>query len=534
MGEKAIIYCRVSSDKQVAEGHGLESQEQRCRGFAKQNYWSVVRAFYDEGVSGGLFDRPAMKALIAYLDAHPIDKYVVIFDDLSRFARNLTVHLKLRTELGARGVILKCLNYNFDDSPEGMFIENVLASKAQLDREQNKRQVIQKMKARMELGYWSLRSPALGLKYAHDPNHGKLLMNDEPYASIYKKAIEKYANNYLNTLEETRQFIQKKYDELGLKRKTSINGTQNILTELLYTGYIEYKPWNVSLRKGKHMGFITMETYKIVQEKIKGKAKPPLRKDYNLDFPLRNYILCDYCQKPMTASWSTGRKNKRYPHYFCKNKGCSYVNKTIRKEKMEKEFEDLLMNVKPSDLTIDIMKDVLTDVWLTSKNDEKSMIERINLQISEKETALKSYMERAIKTNSPELTKMYEDGATKLINDINSLKTSTYKRDYDDEQFGTAYNTVLDVLKEPLKMWKSEDYEVKRTILYMYFEERLCYRLGSGFGTVSLAYPIKLMSNMNTSKNDLVDILSNNWNLLTNYIYRWYPVLTKLNFASLR
>ncbi len=29
--QKALIYCRVSSPKQKAEGHGLESQEHRCR-----------------------------------------------------------------------------------------------------------------------------------------------------------------------------------------------------------------------------------------------------------------------------------------------------------------------------------------------------------------------------------------------------------------------------------------------------------------------------------------------------------------------
>ena len=33
--QPAVIYCRVSTVKQVNEGHGLESQESRCREHAE-------------------------------------------------------------------------------------------------------------------------------------------------------------------------------------------------------------------------------------------------------------------------------------------------------------------------------------------------------------------------------------------------------------------------------------------------------------------------------------------------------------------
>ncbi|MEM6974059.1 MAG: recombinase family protein [Pseudomonadota bacterium] len=32
----ALIYCRVSDKKQKTEGHGLESQEHRCRAYAEE------------------------------------------------------------------------------------------------------------------------------------------------------------------------------------------------------------------------------------------------------------------------------------------------------------------------------------------------------------------------------------------------------------------------------------------------------------------------------------------------------------------
>ena len=44
---KSIIYCRVSSDRQVREGHGLDGQELRCRAFARERGYEVVGVFRD-------------------------------------------------------------------------------------------------------------------------------------------------------------------------------------------------------------------------------------------------------------------------------------------------------------------------------------------------------------------------------------------------------------------------------------------------------------------------------------------------------
>ena len=52
-----IIYCRVSSQKQVREGNGLDSQEAKCRTWCKSRNLNVLRVFKEEGISGGRKDR---------------------------------------------------------------------------------------------------------------------------------------------------------------------------------------------------------------------------------------------------------------------------------------------------------------------------------------------------------------------------------------------------------------------------------------------------------------------------------------------
>ena len=204
--QRAVIYCRVSSKSQEEDGHGLESQETRCREHAKSKGYDVEAAFPDTITGGDFMKRPGMVALLSYLDAQPDKNYVVIFDDLKRFARDTRFHLDLRDAFRARGAIIECLNFKFDDTPEGEFIETIMAAQGALERKQNGRQVAQKMRARMQNGYWIHNAPA-GYKYFSEKGRGKLLVRDEPLATIVAEAIEGYSLGRFQTQAEVKRFF---------------------------------------------------------------------------------------------------------------------------------------------------------------------------------------------------------------------------------------------------------------------------------------------------------------------------------------
>ena len=65
--QQAFIYCRVSSQAQVEEGHGLESQETRCREYATRKGYEVTQTFYEKAVSGGVANRPSFNAMLEFL-----------------------------------------------------------------------------------------------------------------------------------------------------------------------------------------------------------------------------------------------------------------------------------------------------------------------------------------------------------------------------------------------------------------------------------------------------------------------------------
>ncbi|MBE9188566.1 recombinase family protein, partial [Microcoleus sp. LEGE 07076] len=92
---RAVIYCCVSSTKQLRDGDGLRSQEGRCREYAGHKGYDVVEVFRDDA-SGGSADRPAMTAMIRFLKAQRGESCVVVIDDISRFSRDVRGHWDLR------------------------------------------------------------------------------------------------------------------------------------------------------------------------------------------------------------------------------------------------------------------------------------------------------------------------------------------------------------------------------------------------------------------------------------------------------
>ena len=89
---------------EVEEGHGLESQETRCREFAKARRYEVTEVFYDKAVSGGLSERPGVLAMLAYLKGNSRGGEIsVIIDDISRLARDMRVHGDLRLAINLAG-----------------------------------------------------------------------------------------------------------------------------------------------------------------------------------------------------------------------------------------------------------------------------------------------------------------------------------------------------------------------------------------------------------------------------------------------
>ena len=501
MQQKAIIYCRVSSVKQSTEGHGLDSQEHRCREYAQREGYEVVKVFRDSFTgSGDFMNRPAMSSLLGFLDENPATNFIVIFDDLKRFARDVEFHFKLRFAFKARGATLFCLNYTFDESDEGEFIELIMAGQAQLERKQNRRQVIQKMKARLEKGYWAIVAP-VGYKMKKDSVHGNILIKDEPDATIIKEALEGFSSGRFSNQVEVQKFLQSK-NFRNLKH-VSLDSVKKILTNCIYPGYVEYKLWDVSRRIGHHEPIISLEAFEQIQNRLNGKMKVFSRKDNNKEFPLRGFVLCDECLKPMTASWTTGR-NGKHPYYHCKTIECSLRGKTVRRKEMEEGFENILHSIKPKEQTLALTKEILLDVWNKRIKDVDNIKKSHENKLSELHKKVENIIERISKTENEKIIQSYEKELERLSNEEQVLENQVQVMRNTKPDFGTALDMTFKFLKSPYLYWMKDDLKAKQLVLKLVFEDQIPYNRENGFGTAKLALPLRIFESNET--NDSCDV----------------------------
>lgn len=501
--KKAVIYTRVSSMRQLSEGHGLESQELTCRNYANLKGYEVVKVFSDGGVSGKYLKRPAMDSLLEFLDSQD-EEIVVIFDDIKRFSREVENHFRLKNDILIRGGIIESPTISFSATPEGKFFETMLAAGAEYERNQNREQVIRRMKSRMQNGYWSF-FPPVGLKFIKLPAHGKIMAPDEVYGPIIKEMIEKYRDGYLNTLEDCKQFLKLKYTEASLDKSSSLRGVDGILKSPLYAGYIEYLPWDIKFQKAKHEGLIDLNTFYLVQEKLRGKAKPPVRKDAKKDFPLRGSIRCAKCKKYVTGGWNKGR-TKYYANYHCKQRDCEYYGKSMPQRKVHPAFENLISKIELHKSVVKLAALVLEDLWNEKQSLETIEIKNSNSELDNIENKIKTYLERIAQTTNQLLIEEYEQEIEKLLEAKKEFKKNSVPLKYTSAQFGTALNNFKKYLGSPMELWNSDDLEEKKRLANFYFAQDLEYDLYNGFGTVEYSLPVKLIIESNGDKKQMVEV----------------------------
>lgn len=493
--EKAIIYCRVSSDRQKIEGHGLESQEKRCRDYADSKGYqvSLERVFKDGYTGGGDFSkRPAMSALIEYIDERPYEKFVLIFDDLSRFARDTESHLKMRALFQSREVKLECLNYDFNDSPEGKFAETVLAASNELVKETNRRQSIQKQRARLMSGYWAFGGKK-GYQIVKDKTHGKLAVPDEFEAPIMREAFEKFANgNFRRKVDVCRFLVEKKF-WTKQKPERYIDKITDYLRDPFYAGFIHYPKWDVQMIEAKHQAIITLEIHEKIQKRLNSEeAGKRIRVDTSEDFPLRGLVLCSHCDNPLTAAWSKGTGGK-YAYYFCQNTDCELKRKSIRKKDIEEDFVSLLKNYQMTHSTEKLISLVFDRVWGEEVADIKKQEIVLDRKCKDLEDKISQLTDLLINSNSPNLKKVYEEQIEVTHKELEEYRSyGSLKESNLEVPYRTALEKATGMLKSPYKVWVSLDAIEKQKLFFFIFDDKLKYAKNEGYRTNNLPCSVRL------------------------------------------
>src|SRR6476620_5228094 len=173
-GETKVLRCAIYTRKSTDHGleqefNSLDAQREACEAYVKsqafQGWKALLQQYNDPAYSGGNLDRPALKKLLADIDAGKVD--VVVVYKIDRLTRSLMDFAKLVEAFDRRTVTFVSVTQAFNTTTSmGRLTLNILLSFAQFEREVTGERIRDKIAASKRKGMWMGGNPPLGYDVA--------------------------------------------------------------------------------------------------------------------------------------------------------------------------------------------------------------------------------------------------------------------------------------------------------------------------------------------------------------------------------
>jgi site-specific DNA recombinase len=333
---RCAIYTRKSTEEGLEKDfNSLEAQREACASFIqsqKHEGWIGLPTLYDDGgYSGGTMERPALKRLLADIEAGRID--VIVVYKVDRLTRALSDFAKLVDVFDKHGVSFVSITQQFNTTTSmGRLTLNILLSFAQFERELIGERVRDKVAASKKKGMWMGGTVPLG----YDAKDRKLVIN-----KVEARTIVDIYRRYLR-LKSVR-LLMKELDTAGIrsKRRLRPDGTEvgnerfsqgplyHLLQNRTYRGEATHKS---NAYPGEHAAIVDKPLWDAVQA-VLAKNRVQRTTGTNTKAPsLLTGLLFDEAGERLTPTWSI-KKGTRYRYYVSTSlvKGGSTANSTRRR-----------------------------------------------------------------------------------------------------------------------------------------------------------------------------------------------------------
>ncbi len=318
---RCAIYTRKSTEEGLEqEYNSLDAQRDAGEAYIKSQQhegWICVPSQYDDGgFTGANMDRPAMRRLLADIEAGKIDCVVVYKVD--RLSRSLLDFARIMETFDRQNVSFVSVTQAFNTaSSMGRLILNVLLSFAQFEREMISERTRDKIAATRRKGKWSGGMPILGYTVVQTK-----LVVDEDEAERVRQIFQMYLEqqSLLAVVKElnsrggrTKRWTTRKGSVRG-GRLFNKNSLYQLVTNVVYIGKVKYKD---EVHNGEHEPIVDDETFKQVQTLLRRNGRSGGRAVWNKHGALlRGLLRCAACECGMSHTYSA-KGNRQYRYYVC-------------------------------------------------------------------------------------------------------------------------------------------------------------------------------------------------------------------------
>ena len=255
------LYIRVSTDKQVKDGFGLDAQRSQLASYCAAQGWVICDPYIyvDAGISGKSTEgRDAFNAMMQAARNGEITRIVSL--KIDRIARNLMNLLETIDALDKLNVSLVCIKEQFDTgNANGRFMLQVLGAVGELERSMiaERMESGRREKARQG-GYNGSYGP-----FGYTFNNGKFEI-DAQNAEIVNSIFNMFV---IESLSLTAIAARLNASNTATRRggKWRANTVRYILRNGFYAGLAQ---WGNIETSGMHQPIINIDTYEMAHDRL--------------------------------------------------------------------------------------------------------------------------------------------------------------------------------------------------------------------------------------------------------------------------
>jgi site-specific DNA recombinase len=360
-------------------------------------------------------------------------------------------------------------------------MEGVLASFAQFDNDVRSERTRAGMRAALELGRWTFPAP---LGYLNAPKWSSAsLVHDPERAPLVKQVFEDYASGRF-----TKQEVLARATEGGLRTRRGLvlspQSFGQMLRCTLYIGVINSPQYGVSTR-GNFEALVSEQTFYRAQAVSEGRVQRSAPRVRNHpDFPLRGFVHCETCGRPLTGSWSKGR-NGQYAYYHCQRQ-CRAVN--VSKATLEGAFVDELELLQPTPGYMRLVKDRILCVWEQRRAEAKERATEQQRQVSAIQQKLDKLDEAFLYSESIDVS-TYGRQRDKLREALTLAKIDHHAEAVEELDVEGILAFAERILPRASDLWVQASLDYRQRLQQLFFPEGIAFD-GNRFNRTAATAPL--------------------------------------------
>lgn len=451
--EKAVIYARVSSKDQEAEGFSIPAQIKALQEYAAKN--NLIAQEFTDVETAKKAGRKQFGAMLKLIETNKHIKHILV-EKTDRLLRNITDWGLLDRLMASSDIKIHFVKENVilsgDSRSNEKFIFGIKALMSKHYSDNLSEEVRKGMTEKAAQGLYPSFAP-YGYMNVREADGKKVLKPDPEAAPFVRKMFELYATGTYSLAT-----LRKKMLADGMVYRNGRNfhesKVEGILKNEVYTGIFYWK--GKKYENASHEPLISKELYWKVQEILRSPYKSKSRKGL---FPYTNMIKCGACGYVLTAEIKKGK----YIYYHCTGYKDNCKQPYIKQEVIESTFEELLESIHVTDQIQSFILQGIRESFKDKVTHHNEIVEQLGKRIKTLQIRIdEAYFDKLDRKITEEFWLTH---TRKWIDEKENLTIQLLAAQRADANYLEQANIILELANKASQLFKRQNAEQKRRLI---------------------------------------------------------------------